>query len=284
MYGRRETMDNNEILRLLFEYIFGLLPPLNFKPVEEEINNESIQDKLEIIEMFANRGWVIPSNLLPALASTKIDNKTIDYIINNFAADNHKYWNGLKSFLINHNDLKCFKHYILNAYRAFEQKNFMGAGVLLFATLDGILRKTSNFANPQAAEYFRTRTNFSKRTEIIEVASMSLSASEIDNYFTWYSCWKVIERFTRTIDWNQEPNVLNRHSVLHGALEREITEIECVQLIFLIFNMTFVYSKWKNMRDISEAIDRMCGEGTSNKIVHNPEQLLDLFLKNEDNS
>lgn len=179
----------------------------NLKPMEEK---------------FVQAGWTINMNMPPSFVNEvsevlevcDIDSYMYEYIM----------YNDKELFKMMHSDCKSkLKHNLLNAYEeclfAFDNQKYIICANTLLTIIEGTL---STLDEDGCSIYM---------ISLCKKQLNQLSEDHTIKRTVWYLNLKFIENlYSKHIFSSTEPSFINRHWLLHGRSNFEISEIDCVRL------------------------------------------------------
>lgn len=106
------------------------------------------------------------------------------------------------------------------------------AGVGITAIIDGILAEVYDD---------KTTVNINKRLQelIDRIENNEDIDSDNSHFYLLYSSSKMSESLSKAVSFNsKEPEMLNRHWIMHGRREKELSRLDCIKLIRFMYAIT----------------------------------------------
>lgn len=162
----------------------------------------------------------------PALSKEEFHRLAIDYLYTElYRMDEGKYYDVLKKDIVDNGELKeAVPEFIRQCFSAFESNLYFPCACGLLSIMEGLLAKYSQSANTRLLSLFERIDEKIKESQDIELI---LTATNIKGY---------IESLTEKSNFQNgaEPDVLNRHWLLHGRSKRNIEKTDCLRLFITI--------------------------------------------------
>lgn len=150
----------------------------------------------------------------------------IDYLYTElYRMDEGKYYDILKRDIIDNGELKeTVPELIQQCFSAFEGNLYFPCACGLLSIIEGLLAKYSQSANTRLLSLFERIDEKIKQSQDLELI---LTATNVKGY---------IELLTKKSDFQNgvEPDMLNRHWLLHGRSKRNIGKADCLRLFIII--------------------------------------------------
>lgn len=184
----------------------------------------------DISKQIGESGWTLPMSMtfyeLDKLKSKKIDIQLLDHFFAEFFKDN-KFTLLVKH--VNKSEISDEKKKIFNeCVEAFHRSNYMIVGISLLALLEGIL-----------SEFHEDKRNIRMMMVCREQRDLALSNNKMIKYIIWISFYEFVSQLYKKSDFNSnEPEIINRHWILHGRSKLEIEKVDCLRIFNAIYTLT----------------------------------------------
>ena len=113
----------------------------------------------------------------------------------------------------------------------------------------------NNFNNN---EFYKIKNHLESITEKVE-AVKQIYVTRITYYINLVKQFNDLAEnhyFNKSLDRQNEPEIINRNRIMHGLFSREISQKDCLQLFCVISNMVVI----KSIIDASEMMDKTLEE------------------------
>ena len=214
-----------------------------FSKYNENLTVMNIASRNNAIEKLVgnleNTGWTLPIELPISAFSTiqSIDNiEAIEFHLKSFFSyDNYSPLELMKKRILDSSISDGLKEMVRECGKAFECKLYIVTANSLVAAIEGLL---SEFSDNKS-------TIDMKKVVQKQVDEFPEDGNKLMKY-TWYSYKNFVDNLYSKSDFNSyEPNMVNRHWLLHGRSNYDIKEIDCLRLFNAIDSLCFMINKEK---------------------------------------
>lgn len=207
---------------------------------DEEVKKKASElDKtLDVaVEKLVKEGWTLPAEL-PITAVNALGNTDILDDVNSFMEQFYAYddYRNMKAMLKEIQESKIkegLKKLVNECWNAFNSKMYAICATSLLSVIEGIL---SEFSDDKQ-----------------DVRMMKVCQKHVDSFpsdgstimkHVWISYNQFIRNLYQKSDFTaNEPDIINRHWLLHGRSDFEVEEIECMKLFNAIHSLCIVINK-----------------------------------------
>ena len=197
----------------------------------EEFDN----DLNKVVDRITPEGWTLPSDAGIIIIKRLADEQEIEDVNSFFEwyyTENNYFHVKFMVNYINGSSIKeATKKLFLECWKAFQNKSYAVCAIALVAVIEGIL-----------SEYSEDKRDIRmKKVCQKKVDTFPPDGSKIIKY-TWISYNKFISKLYEKSDFtNPEPEEINRHWLLHGRSEFDISELDCIRLINAVQSICTIY-------------------------------------------
>lgn len=203
-------------------------------------------------EEMKKQGWMFPFAFINARITTSggVNITTEELYIRNF----NRLFDRLFCFNIGEKNSRIDRYYkqaILN----YKNKCYYSCAVSLFPIIESYHQYMNNFNNN---EFYKIKNHLESITEKIE-AVKQIYVTRITYYINLVKQFNDLAEnhyFNKSLDRQNEPEIINRNRIMHGLFSREISQKDCLQLFCVISNMVVI----KSIIDTSEMMDKTIKE------------------------
>lgn len=189
------------------------------------------------VEKLVKEGWTLPAEL-PISAVNALGNTDILDDVNSFMEQFYAYddYRNMKAMLKGIQESKIkegLKKLVNECWNAFNSKMYAICATSLLSVIEGIL---SEFSDDKQ-----------------DVRMMKVCQKHVDSFpsdgstimkHVWISYNQFIRNLYQKSDFTaNEPDIINRHWLLHGRSDFEVEEIECMKLFNAIHSLCIVINK-----------------------------------------
>lgn len=189
------------------------------------------------VEKLVKEGWTLPAEL-PITAVNALGNTDILDDVNSFMEQFYAYddYRNMKAMLKGIQESKIkegLKKLVNECWNAFNSKMYAICATSLLSVIEGIL---SEFSDDKQ-----------------DVRMMKVCQKHVDSFpsdgstimkHVWISYNQFIRNLYQKSDFTaNEPDIINRHWLLHGRSDFEVEEIECMKLFNAIHSLCIVINK-----------------------------------------
>lgn len=189
------------------------------------------------VEKLVKEGWTLPAEL-PITAVNALGNTDILDDVNSFMEQFYAYddYRNMKAMLKGIQESKIkegLKKLVNECWNAFNSKMYAICTTSLLSVIEGIL---SEFSDDKQ-----------------DVRMMKVCQKHVDSFpsdgstimkHVWISYNQFIRNLYQKSDFTaNEPDIINRHWLLHGRSDFEVEEIECMKLFNAIHSLCIVINK-----------------------------------------
>ena len=189
------------------------------------------------VEKLVKEGWTLPAEL-PITAVNALGNTDILDDVNSFMEQFYAYddYRNMKAMLKGIQESKIkegLKKLVNECWNAFNSKMYAICATSLLSVIEGIL---SEFSDDKQ-----------------DVRMMKVCQKHVDSFpsdgstimkHVWISYNQFIRNLYQKSDFTaNEPDIINRHWLLHGSSDFEVEEIECMKLFNAIHSLCIVINK-----------------------------------------
>ena len=202
------------------------------------IKDLNADDFKQIGEHVGENGWVVPADFLSMpfgliqkiyskINKNDLDEAMTKYFEQNIAEIMQKFEN---TTLDNHT-----KELLLQSYGAFNTGFFHPAITSLTAIADGLLDESLK-------DWDCTKTQFIVRADKLNDEQEHIGYTGLYNFVVMVSLQKFTETYMQDARFNKpEPNIYNRHWVMHGRGKRPLTKKDYFQIFSFINALIFIF-------------------------------------------
>ncbi len=210
------------------------------KYFDEEVKKKvsELDKTLDVaVEKLVKEGWTLPAEL-PITAVNALGNTDILDDVNSFMEQFYAYddYRNMKAMLKGIQESKIkegLKKLVNECWNAFNSKMYAICATSLLSVIEGIL---SEFSDDKQ-----------------DVRMMKVCQKHVDSFpsdgstimkHVWISYNQFIRNLYQKSDFTaNEPDIINRHWLLHGRSDFEVEEIECMKLFNAIHSLCIVINK-----------------------------------------
>ena len=210
------------------------------KYFDEEVKKKvsELDKTLDVaVEKLVKEGWTLPAEL-PITAVNALGNTDILDDVNSFMEQFYAYddYRNMKAMLKEIQESKIkegLKKLVNECWSAFNSKMYAICATSLLSVIEGIL---SEFSDDKQ-----------------DVRMMKVCQKHVDSFpsdgstimkHVWISYNQFIRNLYQKSDFTaNEPDIINRHWLLHGRSDFEVEEIECMKLFNAIHSLCIVINK-----------------------------------------
>ena len=221
------------MLKLTNEQLVALRTAIDNKA--EEALAEFDHDLNKVVDRITPAGWTLPSNV-GIFAIKRLADETEIPDVNAFfewyyTLEEYSHFKFMVNY-INQSSIKAeTKKLFLECWELFQYKLYAVYAIALLAVIEGILSEYSD-----EKKDIRMMMVCQKMVD-----TFPEDASKILKY-TWISYSMFIRKIYAKSDFSaEEPEEINRHWLLHGRSDYDISEIDCIRLINAVRSLCMIY-------------------------------------------
>lgn len=203
----------------------------------EEMSEQFSRTLDNVITKIDETGWTLPTEMaiypINVLGQTS-EIKDINQFFYWYFTENERYnFVGLVDGILSSNIDEKFKTTIKECVFAYENKKYIITSITLITVIEGILSR-----------FYPDKTNVRMMKVCqIQVDKIEEKNSIIEKY-VWLSYNNFVRKLYEKSDFsNTEPSFINRHWLLHGRSEYNLTEIDCLRLFNAVSSICSIVNK-----------------------------------------
>lgn len=199
-----------------------------------EMTDEIVIISENVIKKINQTGWTLPIEMaiypFKVLGATS-EIRDIDKFFNEYFTHNENYHlKGLIRNILGSEIDEKFKRGIEECVYAYENEKYIIASITLLTIVEGVL---SGF-----------ETN-KKNTRMMKVCQMqadkTVESEDIIEKYSWISYNNFIKKLYEPSDFGAtEPSFINRHWILHGRTEYNLTNLDCLRLFNALSTICYI--------------------------------------------
>ena len=210
------------------------------KHIEEETKKSIAQfDKTlgSVVDKLASEGWTLPAELgiyaVNVIGQTDEIEDINAFLAELFTRDDYKVTKNMIDSILQSKIREPLKELVRQCWDAFQGRLYAVCATSLLSVIEGVL---SEFGDDKQ-----------------DVRMMKICQYHVDNFpadgstiekHVWISYNTFIRKLYEKSDFNSdEPDVINRHWLLHGRSDYEQTEIDCIRLFNAVQSLCMVVNQ-----------------------------------------
>ncbi|TMN21852.1 hypothetical protein [Lentibacillus cibarius] len=203
----------------------------------EEMSEQFSRTLDNVITKIDETGWTLPIEMaiypINVLGQTS-EIKDINQFFYWYFTENERYnFVGLVDGILSSTIDEKFKTAIKECVFSYENKKYIITSITLITVIEGIL-----------SSFYPDKTNVRMMKVCqIQVDKIEGNKSVIEKY-VWLSYNNFVRKLYEKSDFNNtEPSSINRHWLLHGRSEYNLTEIDCLRLFNAVSSICSIVNK-----------------------------------------
>ena len=198
-------------------------------------------------EQMRKQGWMFPFAFINARITTSggVNVTTEELYIRNF----NRLFDRLFGFNIGEKNSRIDRYY-KQAIFNYKNKCYYSCAVSLFPIIESYHQYMNNFNDN---EFYKIKNNLESITKKVESVKQ-IYVTRITYYINLVKQFNDLAEnhyFNKSLDRQNEPEIINRNRIMHGLFSREISQKDCLQLFCTISNMVVI----KSLIDANEMMD-----------------------------
>ncbi len=191
----------------------------------------------KLIDKLASEGWTLPAELgtyaVNALSNIEEIEGINQFLVMFFKQNDYELANKMVDSILSSSISEGLKKMIRECWAAFQGHLYAICATSLLVVIEGVL-----------SEFSEDKGN---------VKMMKVCQKQVDDFptggstiakHTWISYNQFIQNLYKNCDFNsEEPEEINRHWLLHGRSDYEITELDCIRLFNAVQSLCIVINK-----------------------------------------
>ena len=203
-------------------------------------------------EDMRKQGWMFPFAFINARITTSggVNVTTEELYIRNF----NRLFDRLFGFNIGEKNSRIDRYY-KQAIFNYKNKCYYSCAVSLFPIIESYHQYMNNFNDN---EFYKIKNNLESITEKVESVKQ-IYVTRITYYINLVKQFNDLAEnhyFSKSLDRQNEPEIINRNRIMHGLFSREISQKDCLQLFCVISNMVVI----KSIIDANEMLNNTIEE------------------------
>lgn len=203
-------------------------------------------------EEMKKQGWMFPFAFINARITTSggVNITTEELYIRNF----NRLFDKLFCFNIGEKNSRIDRYYKQAVFN-YKNKCYFSCAVSLFPIIESYHQYMNNFNDN---EFYKIKNNLESITKKVESVKQ-IYVTRITYYINLVKQFNDLAEnhyFKKSLDRQNEPEIINRNRIMHGLFSREISQKDCLQLFCVISNMVVI----KSIIDASEMMDKTLEE------------------------
>ncbi|MDM5332873.1 hypothetical protein QUF56_06490 [Ureibacillus composti] len=203
----------------------------------EEMSEQFSKTLNNVITKIDETGWTLPTEMaiypIKVLGQTNEIKDINQFFHFYFTVDESRNFKGLVEGILSSKIDEKFKTAIKECVFAYESKKYIITSITLITVIEGILSK-----------FYPDKTN----VRMMKVCQTQVDSIEEKNSIIEKHIWHSYNNFVRKLyeksDFsNAEPSFINRHWLLHGRSEYNLTEIDCLRLFNAVSSICSIVNK-----------------------------------------
>ena len=206
-----------------YYFDFGIYSLLNSRP------NDYHQEMRE-------KGWMMPAESsryhIRASGDVSLEETYIKYF--------NKYFNVLFSFPVGDFGSRIDRCY-QQAISCYKSGYYYSCALSLFPIIESYHQEMAGF---EENEYYKIKNHLDCIVDKISQVKQTY-ATQINYYIDLVKQFNDLVKnhyFNTSVDRDVEPEIINRHRIMHGIFTRDISQKDCLQLFCVISNMRLIHS------------------------------------------
>ena len=189
-------------------------------------------------EQMKKQGWMFPHAFINTKITTSgsVNVTTEELYMRNF----DKLFDELFSFNIGEKNSRIDRYYKQSIFN-YKNKCYYSCAVSLFPIIESYHQYMNNFNNN---EFYKIKKNLESITEKVEEVKQ-IYLTRITYYINLVKQFNDLAEnhyFNKSLDRQNEPEIINRNRIMHGLFSREVSQKDCLQLFCVISNMVVIKS------------------------------------------
>ena len=203
-------------------------------------------------EQMKKQGWMFPHAFINTKITTSggVNVTTEELYMRNF----NRLFDELFGFNIGEKNSRIDRYY-KQAIFNYKNKCYFSCAVSLFPIIESYHQYMNNFNNN---EFYKIKNHLESITEKVE-AVKQIYVTRITYYINLVKQFNDLAEnhyFNKSLDRQNEPEIINRNRIMHGLFSREISQKDCLQLFCVISNMVVI----KSIIDANEMLNKTIEE------------------------
>ena len=203
-------------------------------------------------EEMRKQGWMFPFAFINARITTSggVNVTTEELYMRNF----DRLFDELFNFNIGEKNSRIDRYY-KQAIFNYKNKCYYSCAVSLFPIIESYHQYMNNFNDN---EFYKIKNNLESITEKVESVKQ-IYVTRITYYINLVKQFNDLAEnhyFNKSLDRQNEPEIINRNRIMHGLFSREISQKDCLQLFCVISNMIVI----KSIIDANEMLNKTIEE------------------------
>ena len=200
-------------------------------------------------EQMKKQGWMFPHAFINTKITTSggVNVTTEELYMRNF----NRLFDELFGFNIGEKNSRIDRYY-KQAIFNYKNKCYFSCAVSLFPIIESYHQYMNNFNNN---EFYKIKNHLESITEKVE-AVKQIYVTRITYYINLVKQFNDLAEnhyFNKSLDRQNEPEIINRNRIMHGLFSREISQKDCLQLLCVVSNMVVI----KKMSDANERMNEI---------------------------
>ena len=229
--GELSKLSEEQILKI--QKVFNE----NAKKKAEEMSTQFSKTLENVIRKIDETGWTLPTEMaiypINVLGQTN-EIKDVNKFFHWYFTENENYnFKGLINSILNSKIDEKYKITVKECLYAYENQKYIIASVTLITIIEGIL---SNF--------YPDKTNIKMMKVCQGQVDLKQEDDDIIQKYIWISYNNFIKKLYQKSDFNsEEPSFINRHWLLHGRSQFNLTDIDCLRLFNAVSSICCIVDK-----------------------------------------
>ena len=219
------------------------------KHIEEETKKSIAQfDKTldSVVDKLASEGWTLPAELgiyaVNVIGQTDEIEDINTFLAELFTREDYKVTKSMIDSILQSKIREPLKELVRQCWDAFQGKLYAVCATSLLSVIEGVL---SEFGDDKRDVRMMKICQY-------HVDNCPANGSTIEKH-VWISYNTFIRKLYEKSDFNSdEPDVINRHWLLHGRSDFEQTEIDCIRLFNAVQSLCMVVNQEANRAKAEE--------------------------------
>lgn len=217
---------SNDSLKLTEEQTLELQKKFkkNAKKESEKMSLQMSKTLDNVVKKIDGIGWTLPPEMaiypINVLGRTDKIKDVNEFFYWYFTANESYNFKGLIKNILNSKIDKKYKIAIEECFYAYENHKYIICSITLLTVIEGIL-----------SSFYPDKTNI-KMMKVCQKQVDTIDGNkDIIQKYIWISYNNFIRKlYERSSFDSEEPSFINRHWILHGRSEYNLTEIDCIRL------------------------------------------------------
>lgn len=206
-------------------------------------------------EEMRKQGWMFPFAFINARITTSggVNVTTEELYMRNF----DRLFDELFNFNIGEKNSRIDRYY-KQAIFNYKNKCYYSCAVSLFPIIESYHQYMNNFNDN---EFYKIKNNLESITEKVESVKQ-IYVTRITYYINLIKQFNDLAKnhyFNKSLDRQNEPDIINRNRIMHGLFSREVSQKDCLQLFCVISNMVVIKSIINANEMMNKTIEELDG-------------------------